>query len=339
MDTPEKVAVVGDGAMGTVSALILANKGYNVSLWGYNRPQIEQISQKRENSLFLPGIKLPIAIEMTSDDESIFDKAAIIISAVPCVYLRQTWTRLNPYLPAHVPILSATKGIENKSLKRPSQIIADLVSSRSLAVLSGPNIADELAHSLPATSTVASLDPTLAQMVQKIYSTNWFRIYTNSDVVGVELAGATKNVIAIAAGIIEGLQAGYNAQAALLTRGLVEITRLGLALGARPETFAGLSGMGDLITTCFSPKGRNRTFGRALARGLSASDALAEIPGEVEGVNTCRSLIEISEKYQVEMPITRAVYEVVFENKPVQKALFDLMTRRLKSENFGQMCE
>jgi len=339
MDTPEKVAVIGDGAMGTVSALILSNKGYNVSLWGYNQPQIEQIKRQRENSLFLPGIKLPIAIEMTSDDESIFDKAAIIISAVPCIYLRQTWTRLNSHLPPHVPILSVTKGIENASLKRPSQIIAELVSSRSLAVLSGPNIADELAHSLPATSTVASLDPTLAQMVQKIYSTNWFRIYTNSDVVGVELAGATKNVIAIAAGIIEGLQAGYNAQAALLTRGLVEITRLGLALGARPETFAGLSGMGDLITTCFSPKGRNRTFGRALARGLTVSDALAEIPGEVEGVNTCRSLVEISEKYQVEMPITRAVYEVLFENKPVHQALFDLMTRRLKAENIGSECK
>ncbi|MBN1765755.1 MAG: NAD(P)H-dependent glycerol-3-phosphate dehydrogenase, partial [Sedimentisphaerales bacterium] len=162
---------------------------------------------------------------------------------------------------------------------------------------------------------------------------NWFRVYTNADMLGVELAGATKNVIAIAAGIIDGLQAGDNAKAALLTRGLVEITRLGVAMGARQETFAGLSGMGDLVTTCFSPRGRNRSFGQAIATGQSVQEALDYIPGQVEGVNTCRSLMDLARQYEVEMPITHAVYEIIFQNKPVPQAINELMTRQLKAEN------
>lgn len=319
--------------MGTVCGVILANKGYNVNLWGYNDEQIRQIREHRENRRFLPGTRLPISIELTADEQVVFQNAAMIVSAVPCVFLRSIWERLNEYLPPHTPIVSVTKGIENKTLQRPSQIISKIVSARSMAVFSGPNIATELVRSLPATSTAASLDPTLAQLVQKVFSTNWFRIYTNSDVVGVELAGATKNVIAIAAGIIDGLHAGDNAKAALLTRGLVEITRLGVALGARAETFAGLSGMGDLITTCISPSGRNRTFGQMIARGSSVEETLDSIPGQVEGVNTCRSLMELCRKYDVEMPITSAVYQIIFESKPVSQAITELMTRQLKAEN------
>lgn len=329
----EKITVIGDGAMGTVCALILANKGYSVSLWGYNDEQIHQIGENRENRRFLPGIRLPISVQLTADDEQAFKNAALIVSAVPCLYLRTVWKRLNPVLPKHVPIVSVTKGIETKTLLRPTQILGELVSPRSLAAFSGPNIASELARSLPATATVASSDPSLGQLFQKTFSTTWFRVYTNQDVTGVELAGATKNVIAIAAGIVDGLEIGDNAKAALLTRGLVEITRLGVALEAKAETFAGLSGMGDLITTCYSQHSRNRTFGQALAKGQSVEQALDHIPGHVEGVNTCQSVMALSQQYNVEMPITQAIYEVIFQHKDVTQAIADLMTRELKSEN------
>jgi len=329
----EKIAVIGDGAMGTVCALILAKKGYSVTLWGYNEEQIHQIKVNRENKRFLPGIPLPISVGLTSDDKEIFENCAIIMSAVPCAFLRDVWLRLGSYVPKHVPVVSVTKGIENKTLQRPTQIIAELLSPRSLAVLSGPNIADEIARALPATSTVASTDPTLSQQIQKIFSTSWLRVYTNTDVLGTELAGAIKNVIAIAAGIIDGLNAGDNAKAALITRGLVEISRLGIAMGARQETFAGLSGLGDLVTTCISPKGRNRSFGQIIGSGKSIAEALDMIPGEVEGVNTCRSVVQLAQQFKVEMPIAQAVYEIVFQNKPVSQAVTGLMTRQLKAEN------
>jgi len=328
----EKLAIIGDGAMGTVCAVILANKGYRVALWAYDPQNIRELEQHNENRRFLPGFHLPISIEFTAQDEAIFQDSAMIISAVPCAFLREIWTRLVPHLPPHLPIISVTKGIENKTLKRPTQIIAELVSPRPLAVLSGPNIADELARSLPATSTAASNDPTLCQQTQRVFSTSWLRIYTNPDILGVELAGATKNVIAIAAGIVDGLGAGDNAKAALLTRGLVEISRLGLAMGAKQETFAGLSGMGDLVTTCISPKGRNRTFGQAIGSGRSITEALDEIPGEVEGVNTCSSVVKLAHQFGVEMPITSAVYRVLFEETPVDQAIAELMTRQLKAE-------
>jgi len=329
---PEKIVVIGDGAMGTVCALILANKGYTVSLWGYNDEQVRTIRENRENRRFLPGVRLPIAVDLTADDEVVFQDASLVVSAVPCVFLREVWTRLTKCLPPHIPIVSVTKGVEFDTLYRPTQVIAELVSTRTLSVFSGPNIADELAQALPATATAASHDPTVAQQIQRLFNTNWFRIYTNNDVIGVELAGATKNVIAIAAGIIDGLKAGDNAKAALLTRGLVEISRLGQAMGAKQETFAGLSGMGDLVTTCFSPKGRNRTFGQFVGSGQSVEESLDNIPGQVEGVNTCRSLIKLAKQHDVEMPITTAVYEIIFENKPVNQAITELMTRQLKAE-------
>ena len=318
--------------MGTVCALVLAKKGYSVALWGYNEEQIHQIKVHRENKRFLPGIPLPISVELTASDDDIFQNSAIIISAVPCVFVREIWQRLETHVPKHVPVVSITKGIENKTLQRPTQIIGDLLTPRSLGVLSGPNIADEIARALPATSTVASADPTLSQQIQKIFSTSWFRVYTNTDVIGTELAGATKNVIAIAAGIIDGLKAGDNAKAALVTRGLVEISRLGVAMGAKQETFAGLSGLGDLVTTCVSPKGRNRSFGQTIGSGKSIAEALDTIPGQVEGVNTCRSVIQLARQYKVEMPIAQAVYEVIFQNKPASQAVTNLMTRQLKAE-------
>ena len=232
-----------------------------------------------------------------------------------------------------MPIVSVAKGIENDTLLRPTQIIADVLGpGPALAALSGPTIADELARRLPATACVAAEDEALARKVQYTFTCPWLRVYTNTDLIGVELAGAMKNVIAIAAGIIDGIGAGDNAKAALLARGLAEITRLGLAMGAREPTFAGLTGLGDLVTTCISPKGRNRSFGERIGRGQTVEQALRATESVVEGVSTCKSVVALAARHRVEMPITQAVYEVLFEGKPVQTAIEDLMSRRLKPE-------
>jgi glycerol-3-phosphate dehydrogenase (NAD(P)+) len=330
--TTETIAIIGDGAMGTTCGLILTAQSHRTALWSHSDQQAREMLEHRENRRFLPGFPLPESLAVTADDRVIFAGVTLILSAIPCAFLRRVWMRLKPHVPPAIPILSTTKGIENDSLKRPTEILADILPPRPLAVLSGPNIAEELARRLPATSTIAAADPALADRLQKIFSADWFRVYTNTDLIGVELAGATKNVIAIAAGIIDGLGAGDNAKAALLTRGLVEITRLGVAMGAQPATFAGLAGMGDLVTTCLSPKSRNRSFGQALGRGLTVEQALAAIPGHVEGVNTCRSLVELARRHHIEMPITLAVAQILFQNTSAQTAITALMTRRLKSE-------
>ena len=328
----ERITVIGDGAMGTVCALLLAQKGYGVTMWGHDAGQLAEFARARENTRFLPGVRVPPAVEFEADDAKCFIDTGLVVSAVPSKFLRNVWQRLSNYLPPNTAILSVTKGIENGTLLLPTQILSQLTGDRPIGALSGPNIASELARRLPATATVASADEGLTRSLQKIFSTAWFRVYRNNDILGVELAGATKNVIAIAAGIIDGMGLGDNAKAALLTRGLVEITRLGVACGARPETFAGLSGMGDLVTTCISPSGRNRTFGQAVGQGQSVADALAAIPGEVEGVSTCRSLVELARQKQVEMPITTSVYHILFEGRSVAETITELMTRRLKAE-------
>jgi glycerol-3-phosphate dehydrogenase (NAD(P)+) len=243
------------------------------------------------------------------------------------------WKRLKKHFPKDIPIVSVTKGIENRTLQRPDEVIKDVIGDDiKFAALSGPTIADELARRLPATACSASFDNKLASDVQYTFATDWFRIYTNNDVIGVELAGAMKNVIAIAAGIIDGCGAGDNAKAALLSRGLAEISRLGNAMGAKKQTFSGLTGMGDLVTTCVSPKGRNRSFGERVGRGMRVDQALKATKSVVEGVATCESVLHLAEKYNTEMPITRAVYEVVFEGKSVRQAIQSLMSRELKSE-------
>jgi glycerol-3-phosphate dehydrogenase (NAD(P)+) len=251
--------------------------------------------------------------------------------------MRHVWERVRVYLPEKTPVVSVAKGIENGSLLRPTQIISDTLGQRvgPLAALSGPNIASELARYLPATAVVASLDAEFAKRVQAIFSTQWFRVYTNPDLIGTELAGATKNVIAIAAGILDGLAAGGNAKAALVTRGLVEITRLGVAMGALEPTFQGLAGQGDLITTCFSPSSRNRTVGQQIGRGQKLDDVLGGMSSVAEGVATTRSVRELSRRFGVEMPISDSVYAVLFENKDVLSALSDLMMREKKPENLS----
>ncbi len=336
----KNISIIGDGAMATVLAMLLAEKNIPVRVWGYDAAQLRQIEQSRENVRFLPGYKLSDRIGFEPADERIMKSCDFIVCAVPCQFTRAVFDRLKIHIPADVPILSVTKGIENDTLLRPTQVLADVLgpvlaarkSQLKTAVLSGPTVADELARKLPATACVASGDNNLAKEIQYTFNTEWLRLYTNTDLVGVELAAACKNVIAIAAGIIDGIGAGDNAKAALLSRGLAEITRLGIACGAKPQTFAGLTGLGDLVTTCISPKGRNRSFGERIGKGLARQKALAATHSVVEGVATCKSVVALAKKYNVEMPITEAVNQILFENKPVRKAIRDLMTRKLKSE-------
>jgi glycerol-3-phosphate dehydrogenase (NAD(P)+) len=358
-DMFENISIIGDGAMASVLAMLLCEKSealnvkreashepratsHEIRMWGYDARQLKDIADARENKKFLPGYKLPATLVFEPKDDRIMAGADLIVSAVPCQFMRQVWNRLKDYSPQNVPIISVAKGIENDTLLRPTQILADVLEEKPAtsdkrpatryAALSGPTIADELARRLPATACVACEDEQLAKDVQYTFSTDWLRIYTNTDVVGVELAAACKNVIAIAAGVIDGAGAGDNAKAALLSRGLAEITRLGTACGARPQTFAGLAGLGDLVTTCISPKGRNRSFGERIGRGQSVEQAQRATESVVEGIATCKSVVALAARYDVEMPITQAVYEVLFESKPVNKAIADLMKRQLKPE-------
>ncbi len=339
----ERVTILGDGAMATVCSILLTQAGNEAVMWGPFEESIERLIQDREQRLLLPGVRIPETVRLTANDGECFAGCTMVLSAIPTQYMRDVWKRLKPHLPSDVPIVSVAKGIENNTLLRPTQIIADVLGGKPsvhegpvcdwpLVALSGPNIAAEIARYLPATAVAASEDRDIARRVQKAFSTQWFRVYTNSDVIGVELAGAIKNVIALAAGTLDGLAAGNNAKAALVTRGLVEIIRLGVAMGAREETFQGLAGLGDLITTCVSPEGRNRRVGEAIGRGRKLNEVLAEMQSVAEGVPTTQSVMELARRYNVEMPITAAVHAVLFEGKDAIEALTELMTRDPKSE-------
>jgi len=344
-----RITIIGDGSMATVCAMLLESQGLMVTMWGPNPDHVAAMIQTRENRRYLPGYRIPESIRLSHDDDVALQKPDIIVNAIPTQYIRSVWERLGRALPPAVPIASVAKGIENDTLLRPTQVIADVITARDgksgpdhpdrparpLAAISGPSVADELARCLPATVCAASDDETFAAALQKIFTTNWFRVYTNRDLLGVELAGATKNVIALAAGILDGLQAGNNAKSALLSRGLAEITRLGVAMGANSDTFFGIAGVGDLATTCFSPTGRNRTCGEQLGKGRKLQDVLADIPGVVEGVPTTKSVVQLARKYNVEMPITAAVHKVLFEGLDPLEAISQLMTRTPKPERVG----
>ena len=342
---PHSITIIGDGSMATVCALLLQGNGHTVTLWGPFADHIDDLIQTRINQRYLPGYPLPQAIRLTADAAVCFAGSQVIVSAIPTQFIRPVWQRLAVHLPPQVPIVSVAKGIETETLLRPTQVIADVLHvagadnpdrpARSLAALSGPSVADELARCLPATVCAASDDEAFARLLQDAFTTHWFRVYTNRDMLGVELAGATKNVIALAAGILDGLQAGNNAKSALLARGLAEITRLGVAMGARQETFFGLTGVGDLATTCFSPTGRNRTCGEMLGKGQRLDQVLKAIPGVVEGVPTTKAVVRLAEKFRVEMPITQAVYQVLFEGLDPIEGISRLMSRQPKPERVG----
>jgi glycerol-3-phosphate dehydrogenase (NAD(P)+) len=328
-----KATVIGTGAMGTICAQILAWNGANVALWGRRQDLIDELVALRENRVHLPGLKFSPRIFPTTDAAGALRNSELVISAVPCQHLRGVWESIGGFLAEGVPICSATKGIESDTLSLPSRIIDAHVGENPLAVLSGPSIAPEIARCLPATVVVAAATSDVANLVRDSLSTAWFRVYTNPDVLGVELAGALKNVIALAAGILDGLKAGDNAKAALLSRGLAEISRLGVAMGARPQTFVGLAGVGDLVTTCVSPLGRNRSAGERLGAGATLEQVLAESTAVIEGIPTTRAVLALASRFGVDMPITQAVYDVLYAARSPLEAISQLMNRPLKSED------
>ena len=331
-----KVAVIGDGGWGTALATVVASKDLPVTLWSHDRAYAEEMALSRRNRKFLARVALLEAIEVTADTGAAADADTIVV-AVPTIYLRSVLERFKGGIPPGAIIVSVVKGIEQKTYLRPSEIIAGFFPESRLAVLSGPSHAEEVAEGLPTTVVCASAEGDVARRVQETFSTSKFRTYTSEDVIGVELGGALKNVIGLAAGICEGLGFGDNSRAALLTRGLAEMTRLGVALGADAATFRGLSGMGDLITTCVSPFGRNRSVGLQIAQGKSLEEITAKTEMVAEGVHTTRAVVDLADKLDIDMPISREVFHVLFENKDPQQGVIDLMTRDPKEEkeDFG----
>jgi glycerol-3-phosphate dehydrogenase (NAD(P)+) len=317
---------------------MLCENGHDVTVWSAFPDAAAEMASARENLRFLPGYKLPDNMSVTADPAAAFEAPALIISAVPTQFIRPVWTGLTDYYTRPVAICSIAKGIENNTLMRPTEILADVLRAAGcqvgpLAVLSGPSIAPEIADKLPATVAVGSADAELAARIQKYFIRPYFRIYTNPDMIGLELAGAAKNVIAIAAGILDGMKSGDNAKAALLSRGLAEITRLGVAVGAQHDTFAGVAGVGDLVTTCISPHGRNRGFGELIGKGQTVEQALGANNSVVEGAATTRSIVELAKKVDADMPITQAVYEVLFAGKSAKEAIASLMERPPRAES------
>ncbi|HMP01944.1 MAG TPA: NAD(P)H-dependent glycerol-3-phosphate dehydrogenase [Gemmatales bacterium] len=331
---PTAIAVLGDGAMGTACALVLASKpDHRVTLWSA-RPENGRLLQKhRENRRLLPGIPIPEAVQLSLDLDAALQAADLVVWAIPTVYLRPTLAPLAARLRAHpAPAVSVAKGLEMGTFQRPSEILAELTGARPLAVISGPGHAEEIARGLPTGLVVASADAELASWVQRLFSTDRFRLYTNADVIGVELAGALKNVYAIAAGISDGLGFGDNAKASLMTRSLVEMVRFGEAHGGQRSTIFGLAGIGDLITTCVSPHGRNRAVGMRIGRGEKLAAILTSMSQVAEGVYTTRSVQERIVAMGLNMPIATEVYRMLYEDKSPRTAVQDLMSRDLKSE-------
>ena len=326
-----KIAVLGDGGWGTTLAIILQGKGYDVSLWGAFPEYTEFLKRKRENKKFLPGIKIPVSILLTHDIREATRDKSIIVLAVPSQHMREVARRIGTGR-TNALYVSVAKGIENHTLSRMSEVVREELGGVDCAVISGPTISYEVARGIPTTAVVASKVRAAAREIQGIFTTERFRLYTSGDVVGVELGGSLKNIIAIAAGMSDGLGFGTNSKAALLTRGIVEITRLGVALGAKKETFAGLSGLGDLVTTCINPHGRNRWFGEQIGRGKRPAAVLKSTEMVIEGVPTAESAYRLARKAAIEMPITEQVYKILYKNKPPGDAVRELMVRPMKAE-------
>jgi glycerol-3-phosphate dehydrogenase (NAD(P)+) len=334
MPEPRDIAVLGAGNWGTTLAVLLAGNGHRVRLWEFRQAAALQIAADRENKEFLPGIAIPHEVAVTSDLAAAMQEVDLCVLAVPSHALRAVCGQVGPLLTEGDLLLSVIKGLEQGTLLRMSEVIRQALGRKAdrLAALSGPNIAWEIARGMPSTSVVAATDPRTAEQVRDILMAPQFRVYTGTDLVGLELGGALKNVIAIASGIVQGLGLGANAQGALLTRGLAEMARLGTALGARAETFAGLSGMGDLVTTCASPHSRNRTVGERIGKGEKLADILASLAMVAEGVTTTEAACRLAARRGVELPIAGQMREVLFGGKDPRRAVADLMTREPKAE-------
>lgn len=330
----QQISVIGDGGWGTALALLLFHNKQEVTLWSPFQEYAKKLRECRENVKFLPGYPLPKEIEITSDLEKSVKNAGILVFAVPTLYARDVLLKLKDFDLSKKILVSVSKGIENETLLRVSEIIFQILGKVNLVVLSGPTHAEEVAGRIPSSIVASSENLKWALKIQQIFMNESFRVYTNPDVIGVELGGALKNVIAIAAGISDGLGFGDNTKAALITRGLAEMARLGQVMGAHRETFAGLSGMGDLITTCISPHSRNRRAGMAIASGKKLEEVTRSMEMVAEGVKTTQSAWMLAKKYKVEMPIVEGVYAVLYENKNSKDVFKTLMQRQAKAENF-----
>lgn len=327
-----KISVMGAGSWGTALAILLNNNGHQVILWSALGDEVALLCEKRENPAKLPGVKIPEGILITKDEKLAMDQPDVVILAVPSPFTRSTSKRLAPYVRQGQIIVNVAKGVEEKTLMTLSEIIEQEIPCANVCVLSGPSHAEEVSRGLPTTCVVSSHKRATAEYLQEIFMSPVFRVYTTPDILGVELGGALKNVIALAAGTADGLGYGDNTKAALITRGIAEIGRLGVKMGAKAETFAGLSGIGDLIVTCASVHSRNRKAGYLMGKGYTMKQAMDEVKMVVEGVYSAKAAKELAEKYEVEMPIVDEVNKILFEDKPAADAVIDLMLRDKKVE-------
>lgn len=329
------IGVVGAGSWGTALADLLGRKGFQPELWAFETEVKEQIETDGENKLYLPGFSLSRHIRPSNDIAKVVSEKDLVLIAVPSHVMRETTEKIHGYVSRRTTIVSASKGIENKTHLTMSGVLKEIltdVPSRGFAVLSGPSFAREVGMQFPTVISAASENPDTARFVQHIFATSYFRVYTNDDMIGVELGGAVKNVIAIAAGIIDGLGLGLNTRAALVTRGLTEIRRLGLKLGANPRTFSGIAGVGDLVLTCTGDLSRNHTVGKKIGEGMKLGDVLKDMQMVAEGVKTAKSVYDLSQKLDIEMPISHEVYHILYDDISAKEACLRLMTRDLKQE-------
>ena len=330
-----KIAVIGAGAWGTALAMLLADKGHDVSLWMYEQDLAQEMVRTRENRTYLPGFTIPTSLAITSDMETAVKDRSVVLSVVPSHTVRAVAKQFAPFLSPDAVIVSASKGIEIETLMPLSEVFKDTLPAafhERLCFLSGPSFAKEVAQKMPTAVALAAYDPQIARSVQEVFSSPCFRVYTNDDVIGVEIAGSLKNVVAIAAGVLEGMGYGYNTMAALLTRGLAEMARLGMAMGGSLQTFSGLAGMGDLVLTCTGGLSRNRTLGTRLGKGEKLDDILKNAKTVAEGVKTAKAARALANKFEVGMPIVEEVYQLLYESKDPKAAVKDLMSRELKGE-------
>lgn len=331
-----KICVLGAGGWGTTLSILLYYNGHDVTLWEYKKSYAKELNKYRVNHIYLPGVQIPQEIKISNDlEDSCFDKNLIVI-AVPSQHIREVIKKLSFSIIKNSILVNVSKGIENKTLYTISQVITDVfprISDSQLSILSGPSHAEEVSKRIPTAVVAASKDLETSKTVQVAFMNSYFRVYSSTDLIGVELGGAFKNVIAIGAGIIDGAGFGDNTKAAIMTRGVAEITRLGLTMGAKPETFAGLSGMGDLIVTCMSKHSRNRYVGEQIGKGMKLKDVLKSMNMVAEGVETTRAVVSLSKKMKVETPIADEVYKILFEDKDPVKATNDLMSRNMKIES------
>lgn len=327
------VTVIGSGAWGTTLAKVLAENKHTVRLWCHNTEIANAINTTHENTALLAGIQLPLNITATTDMTTAIGDSSLIVIVTASGFFKQTLLQLKPLLKNQL-IVSATKGLHEADDKRMSEVLYEILPEhhQRIAVLSGPNISWEIAKQKASTTVIASEDIETAKNIQQYFNSPYFRVYVNTDVIGTECGGTLKNVIAIAAGIVDGLELGNNAKAALMVRGMVEMTRMAVALGARPETLMGLTGMGDLITTCSSSLSRNHAIGEKLAKGEKITEIIAGMKAVAEGIATTKAAYALAQKHNVEMPITAQMYAILYQNKSISEALKELMTRSLKAE-------